>query len=84
MTIKREGREIIFEHETSIGFSYTTKLVLNDEPYAILLKQNLSGKFEDTIRAIREQAYNTGWQDKQSKRPKRTWFSGQLKTNNPF
>lgn len=84
MTIKREGREIHFEIETSIGFSYTPKLVLNDEPYAILLKQNISDKFDNTIRAIREQAYLAGWQDKQSRKPKRTWFSGVLKTNHPF
>jgi hypothetical protein len=45
-----------------------------DELYARLLTDQIRSRFEEQTRTIREDAYNKGWDEKQKRKIKRTWF----------
>jgi hypothetical protein len=76
--IERKDDKIKVTLSTSIGWSFTFTESFGSEPYAILLTQNFKNKFHDTISKIRRDAYNQGWEDKQKRRKKEDWFSGNI------
>lgn len=77
-SIERKDDKIKVTLSTSIGWSFTFTESFGSEPYAILLTQNFKDKLHSTIENIRREAYNQGWEDKQKRKPKQTWFSGRL------
>lgn len=82
--ITREGSKTTIKVETSIGWSYNTSINCNDEPYEILLAQNLRNKMYEGLTQIRKEAYEQGWKDKSRKQRKEDWFAGNWKPVTAF
>lgn len=76
LSFTREGSKIRIKVDTSIGWNYTETIVCSDEPYAILLRDNLANHMFRELQRVREEAYKQGWDDKQKRKPKRTWWPG--------
>jgi hypothetical protein len=79
LSFKRNGDKIEIKVETSIGWSYTQNIQCNDEPYAILLIENLNNKMFKELQRIREEAYLQGWNDKTKRNLKSNWWTGRWK-----
>lgn len=77
--LTRDGSKIKVEVGTSIGWTFTTSINCSDEPYAILLKQNMENKMYEELTRIRREAYEQGWKDKSRKQKKQTWWTGRWK-----
>jgi hypothetical protein len=79
ITFTRKERTINITIDTSIEWQFVPTLTCSDEPYAILLRQNLADKMYAELTRIRQEAYNQGWKDKSGHKPKKTWFTGRWK-----
>lgn len=76
LEFKRDGSTIEVKVNTSIGWHYTQTIRCSDEPYAILLTQNLNDHLRSELTRIRREAYEQGWKDKSRKQRKETWWKG--------
>jgi hypothetical protein len=81
LTIKRQDNEIHIEIDTQVGWTITAKHSRSTTLDAILLHQHLQEKFWSRIKAIREEAYNKGWDDKQKRKRKQDWFNGNINSS---
>lgn len=61
---------------TGIGYEITLVYQRSSEMDAALLRNQLIKAKEDFICAVKEQAYNQGWEDKLKKRKKQRKFLG--------
>lgn len=62
---------------SNLGVDYVTSIGCHDDDqFAMLLRDHLQTKMYDMLEEIRRQAYNDGWNDKQKRKPKQTWFRG--------
>lgn len=56
-------------------WTWTFSISTAGKGYALLLAHNLRKSIEDTVEAIRKQAYAQGWKDAKAHKVKETWFS---------
>lgn len=75
----REGSNIKVKVDTSINWNFTPVINCGSEPYAILLRQNLADNLYSELTRIRREAYLDGWNDKQKRKLKKTWWTGRWK-----
>lgn len=59
-------------HNWSSTFSYSPMSEFN----AILMEENMRSSLTKTLTAIREEAYNEGYEDHKKKRARKTWWKG--------
>lgn len=76
--IEREGRTVTAKLSAAIGWTFHFTHTCSDDAYAAYVRQDVSSKIFDTIKRIRQEAYNQGWSDKTKRKPKETWFSGNI------
>jgi hypothetical protein len=72
-----EGTKVKVKINT--GVSVTRNVIVmewdcTDELYARLLLDQIKSRFAEQARITREDAYNKGWDDKQKRKIKKTWF----------
>lgn len=79
LEFKREGSTIQVKVDTSINWHFTPVINCNSEPYAILLSQNFRDNLYNELTRIRREAYLDGWNDKQKRKPKKSWWKGTWK-----
>lgn len=75
-TIKREGTKLSITANTGIGWTFGFVHNCSDEPYAILLLNEIQEKMYAEVKRIKEEAYEKGWRDKSRKQRKATQFGG--------
>lgn len=75
----RKESTINIKVDTSIGWHFNTTINCNSEPYAVLLRQNFADKMYNELQRIRQEAYMDGWNDKQKRKPKKSWWTGTWK-----
>lgn len=63
------------------GYYFPMSFNTNDPIYAALLADSFNESIRRGIRAVREEAYNAGWQDAKAKRRKADWFSSYVEMN---
>lgn len=78
LKIEREGRTVTAKLSAAIGWTFHFSQTFPDEAYAAYVRQDLGNKFYQLIAKIRQDAYNEGWSDKQKRKCKTTWFSGNI------
>jgi hypothetical protein len=76
ISFARKGTNIEIKVESSINWNWTPVIACHSEPYAILLSQNLRDHLYNELTRIRREAYLEGWNDKQKRKPKTTWWTG--------
>lgn len=81
--ISSNGSKVVVKLETGIGWSCELDYNNFNEMNAVLLENQLNKKLNQRIEQIRREAYEAGWKDKSDKkRGKRTWFNGNINSNN--
>lgn len=75
-TIKREGTKLSITANTGIGWTFGFIHTCSDEPYAILLRNEIQERMDAEISRVKKEAYEKGWRDKSSKKKKATTFGG--------
>lgn len=75
ITISRDSQKLKITVQSGIlNYEYIFTWNCNDDVYAELLRRQISGKMEEHLRKIREEAYLDGYRDGRGKKAKKTWF----------
>lgn len=80
LTITRDKDILTIQVDTGVGYLVSFRRQSENELNAILLKNQLEGQLEETIKEIKQNLYNKGFDDKTKRKTKNTWFSGNIKT----
>lgn len=76
--VKRKGSEVVVELPTVLDRFYTLSLEFSNETIAQLVANDIDGRMDAAVKAVRETAYAAGWADAKAKRKKRdyhgTWL----------
>lgn len=73
----KEGTKVMVQINTGVSVQKNVIVLeweTTDELYARLLLDQIKNRFNEQIRITREDAYNKGWEDKQKRKAKKTWF----------
>lgn len=76
INFETDGASVKVRVQSSDAWAFMFGYATNHAAVAEVVARDLQGKLDETIRAIREQAYGDGFKAGQKKRPRReNWFS---------